>query len=83
MSTSGFPKIVLKQIGGAKPGTNPIVMTIAILAIFVIKSAIVMFAYNMVGPKLVCNCGSDHTKFRPLTLTESMGLTLLANTLIH
>lgn len=83
MFTSGFTNIVLKQIGGAKPSTNPVVMVIAILAIFVIKSAVVMFAYNMVGPKLVCNCGNDHTKFRPLTLTESMGLTLLINTLIH
>ena len=50
MFTSGFTNIVLKQIGGAKPSTNPVVMVIAILAP-VIKSAVVMFAYNMVGPK--------------------------------
>ena len=83
MFTSGFTKRVLRQMGGAKKGVNPFLLTLAVLAIFVVKSAIVMFTYNMVGPKIVCNCGNDHSNFRPLTLTESMGLTLLFNALLH
>ncbi len=83
MFTSGFTKIVLRQMGGAKKGVNPFLVVLAVMAIFVVKSAIVMFTYNMVGPKLVCNCGNDHTKFRPLTLTESMALTLLFNAILH
>jgi len=54
-----------------------------VIVLFVVKSWIVQFAYNMVVPRLVLNNGNNLSNFRPLSLTEAMGLTLLVNTLIN
>ena len=77
-------KLIFNQVGGAKPKKGQMLpFVLMVIVLFVVKSWIVQFAYNMVVPRLVLNNGNNLSNFRPLSLTEAMGLTLLVSTLVN
>ena len=55
---------------------------IAVLVIiYALKAAVVMYTYNNIAPKLISNLGQTTDEFRPLSYSEALLFTILANVL--
>tara|TARA_B100000780_G_scaffold274825_1_gene240433 strand:+ start:7449 stop:7688 length:240 start_codon:yes stop_codon:yes gene_type:complete len=76
-----FQKLLLKHIGGGIANSRPsmVRLLIIMLIMFLIRSGIVMIAYNSVGPKLTANIGGYN--FTPLKLKDAMILAILISSL--
>ena len=56
---------------------NILSLGILVIVILLIRAYIVKVTYNLMWPKIVKNSGGDNTKFKSLTLYESIMIVLL------
>jgi hypothetical protein len=66
-----------------KTGSLTASVVTMLLAVYAIKAAVVMYTYNSIAPKLIRNWGQDLSKFKPLSYTDALLFTILANFLFN
>tara|TARA_B100000212_G_C27003005_1_gene375798 strand:+ start:190 stop:426 length:237 start_codon:yes stop_codon:yes gene_type:complete len=64
-----------------KSGTFSIGIISMLVFIYAGKALLVMYTYNSVAPRLISNWDRDTNNFRPLSYTEALMFTILANML--